>query len=723
MTAVVRRLSGDSLLMIAPNGSKILINCQEGCQRSFLEYSQRLSTVNCICLASARVEDAGGLPGALLTILDDGCRPELSTTTPTKSVQIIGPSPSTGSLVHSLRHFMNLKQRVQVVEPPPTLEEPVQTSYYSIRMLLPEQQLQQQLQQQQQSLDPESSRKRPRSGSSAANNEAGNKNKVSFVFQTPRIPGKFQPDQAKQLGVPKGPLFASLCKGNSVTLSDGTVIASSQVMTADRPPLSILVLHYDDESPALMQSAAAAVIDTTIELVVHMVPSRALFERYGKAVWPDAVYQQCHVINAPHPLPTARRAAEARSLLCSSIYSTLPNDNDRIADDDMNHEQQRWEYVLMPRKGAGWKMITDEDDGPIVTPAALVESTGALALAQSIIVQQQHSSAMHNNTMHTKDDCDDERSNNNNSSNNQEAITFLGTGCAIPCKFRNVSGIYVEPHGLALDVGEGTWAQMQALSLPVPPRIVWISHPHADHHLGLLTLLRQVQAGSPILLIAPSPVQRFLKEYSETVDSSIADAYEYMASSARMVISERHLRMLAECGITAVHAVSVAHCAHAYAGVFDTTSRWQRLVYSGDCRPSEALKTNWQDCTVLIHEATFGDNLVAEAVLKKHSTVSEAVAVGTAMNAKHIILTHFSQRYAKAPPPSTEENVVFAHDYMRLTPNTLPLAKALTSAMRKLYPDEAVAEKGADDMVEMSPAEILLSTPGLFADPTMLLHN
>jgi ribonuclease Z len=711
MTAVVRRLSGDSLLMIAPNGSKILINCQEGCQRSFLEYSQRLSTVNCICLASARVEIAGGLPGALLTILDDG-KPELSTTT-SKSVQIIGPSPSTGSLVHSLRHFMNLKQRVQVVEPPPLLE-PVQTSYYSIRMLLPEQQLQQQ---QQQSLGSESSRKRPRSCSSSAANEAGN-NKVSFVFQTPRIPGKFQPDQAKQLGVPKGPMFASLCKGNSVTLVDGTVIASCQVMTADSPPLSILVLHYDEESPALMQSAAMAVRDTTIELIVHMVPSRALFERYGKAVWPDAVYQQCHVVNAPHPLPTARRAAQARSLLCSSIYSSLQQDNDRPAVDNVDPEQQRWEYVLMPRKGAGWKMILDnEDDGcPVVTPAALVESTGALALAQSIIVQHS-SSAMHKLA---KENGDDEMSNNNN---NQEAITFLGTGCAIPCKFRNVSGIYVEPHGLALDVGEGSWAQMQALSLQVPPRVVWISHPHADHHLGLLTLLRQVQAGSPILLIAPIPVQRFLKEYSETVDSSIAEAYEYMASSERMVISERHLKMLAECGITAVHAVSVAHCAHAYAGVFDTTSRWQRLVYSGDCRPSEKLKTKWQDCTVLIHEATFGDNLVAEAVMKKHSTVSEAVAVGTAMNAKHVILTHFSQRYAKAPPPSAVENVVFAHDYMRLTPNTLPLAKALTSAMRKLYPDEAATDNSVDDMVEPSPAEMLLSTPGLFADPTMLLHN
>lgn len=52
---------------------------------------------------------------------------------------------------------------------------------------------------------------------------------------------------------------------------------------------------------------------------------------------------------------------------------------------------------------------------------------------------------------------------------------------------------------------------------------------------------------------------------------------------------------------------------------------------------------------MLIHEATMEDELSGEAVTKMHSTTSQAIQVGKDMDAKNIILTHFSQRYAKLP--------------------------------------------------------------------------
>ena len=58
---------------------------------------------------------------------------------------------------------------------------------------------------------------------------------------------------------------------------------------------------------------------------------------------------------------------------------------------------------------------------------------------------------------------------------------------------------------------------------------------------------------------------------------------------------------------------------------------------------------------MLVHEATFDDELQGEAVNKKHSTTSEAIGVGLAMKAKRIILTHFSQRYQKIPVMSPLE--------------------------------------------------------------------
>ena len=52
---------------------------------------------------------------------------------------------------------------------------------------------------------------------------------------------------------------------------------------------------------------------------------------------------------------------------------------------------------------------------------------------------------------------------------------------------------------------------------------------------------------------------------------------------------------------------------------------------------------------VLIHEATFDNSLSAEASKRNHSTTSQAIEIGRRMNAKFILLTHFSQRSAKVP--------------------------------------------------------------------------
>jgi ribonuclease Z len=51
--------------------------------------------------------------------------------------------------------------------------------------------------------------------------------------------------------------------------------------------------------------------------------------------------------------------------------------------------------------------------------------------------------------------------------------------------------------------------------------------------------------------------------------------------------------------------------------------------YSGDTRPCDKLIEAGKGATLLIHEATFEDDLIAEAVAKNHSTTTEAIDVGT----------------------------------------------------------------------------------------------
>lgn len=81
-----------------------------------------------------------------------------------------------------------------------------------------------------------------------------------------------------------------------------------------------------------------------------------------------------------------------------------------------------------------------------------------------------------------------------------------------------------------------------------------------------------------------------------------------------------------------------------------------KFSYSGDCRPSKTFAEIGEGSTVLLHEATFDDELKGDAKAKNHSTTSEAIGVGVAMGARRILLTHFSQRYQHLTTMSEIDN-------------------------------------------------------------------
>jgi ribonuclease Z len=55
-----------------------------------------------------------------------------------------------------------------------------------------------------------------------------------YALEEDPRPGAFHPERAAELGVPRGPLWSVLQGGESVTLEDGRVVASSEVMGAPR---------------------------------------------------------------------------------------------------------------------------------------------------------------------------------------------------------------------------------------------------------------------------------------------------------------------------------------------------------------------------------------------------------------------------------------------------------------------------------------------------------
>lgn len=87
-------------------------------------------------------------------------------------------------------------------------------------------------------------------------------NALGYALVEPDRPGRFHLEQARALGIPEGPLFGKLQRGQSVTLPDGREIQASQVVGAPRPGRKVVI--SGDTRPCATTRAAADHADVLI---------------------------------------------------------------------------------------------------------------------------------------------------------------------------------------------------------------------------------------------------------------------------------------------------------------------------------------------------------------------------------------------------------------------------------------------------------------------------
>ncbi|CAK7565894.1 MAG: hypothetical protein SEPTF4163_003824 [Sporothrix epigloea] len=306
----------------------------------------------------------------------------------------------------------------------------------------------------------------------------------------------------------------------------------------------------------------------------------------------------------------------------------------------------------------------------------------------------------------------------------------LGTGSAMPSKYRNVSATLVRVPGIGsylFDCGENTLGSMRRMlgdavldEVLKELRVLWISHLHADHHLGTVSVIRAWRdatdsmgslAGDkkPRLMVASHiNMLHWLREYAEIQDFGLdrlfqvdLDCPDFPRSRVCTPFVVENPAVVAEFGLARIDACRVEHCHGALAVVFTWNSSKKggdplKIAYSGDCRPSADFAAIGRGATLLLHESTFDDELSGEAVAKKHSTMGEALSVGRDMGARRVLLTHFSQRYPKIPLFDASENnnvaaemqVLVAFDQMRVRLGDFKTAAAFLPALQKLYEGE-----------------------------------
>lgn len=195
-----------------------------------------------------------------------------------------------------------------------------------------------------------------------------------------------------------------------------------------------------------------------------------------------------------------------------------------------------------------------------------------------------------------------------------------------------------------------------------------------------------------------SRMESYWKRPGITVDNDVV-----------LPIMKTLMKLLRDAGLEMLISFPVIHCPQAFGVALNAAERvnsagktipgW-KIVYSGDTRPCPELVKASRGATVLIHEATFEDGMMEEAVARNHSTTGEAIEVGDSAGVYRIILTHFSQRYPKIPvlDDTHMHKACIAFDMMSVNLADLPVLPRVLPYLKLLFRDEMIVDE-SDDMI------------------------
>lgn len=270
-------------------------------------------------------------------------------------------------------------------------------------------------------------------------------------------------------------------------------------------------------------------------------------------------------------------------------------------------------------------------------------------------------------------------------------VTFLGTAGSVPTSKRNLPAVMVQRKGkqIMFDGGEAVQRQMIKAKTGFHKDMkIFVSHMHGDHIMGLPGLLQTMSLlgrDKLLYIYGPPGIKRFLEAIRETVQFGLLFPIKIREISKSGVVHEEE-----EYTVEAIWANHVIPSL-AYALVererpgkfYPKKARdlgvpegplWSKLqhggkiklvdgkiihpeqvvgpsrpgrkiVYSGDTRPFEGFVEFTGDADLLIHDATFDDDLAEKAQRDGHSTPSQAAENAKKAHVEKLVLTHISARY------------------------------------------------------------------------------
>ncbi|MDV0447146.1 Ribonuclease Z [Methanosarcinaceae archaeon Ag5] len=296
-------------------------------------------------------------------------------------------------------------------------------------------------------------------------------------------------------------------------------------------------------------------------------------------------------------------------------------------------------------------------------------------------------------------------------------IVFLGTGGGFPSKERNTSSILLNRDGemILFDCGEGTQQQMmRAKTGMMKLHSIFLSHFHGDHILGLPGLLQTLAflgQTEEIAVYGPSGIYEIMDAFSrlgmhklkfplKVEELSPGDVVSYNGYTVKAVRADHDRPALGfvleenrrpgrfnkdravELGVNPGPNFSKLHNGQSVTLPDGTVITSEMVVgpmrpgikiaYSGDTRATDFFFYEAQEADVVIHEATFTEDMKENADEWAHSTAKSAARLAKKYDVRKLVLTHISQRFSDDVAPVLDEaktefeDVAIAEDLMEV---------------------------------------------------------
>ena len=332
---------------------------------------------------------------------------------------------------------------------------------------------------------------------------------MSYIIRNHKIRGKFNASAADELGVPPGVLRAALAAGSSVQSSNGLTVTPDMVLgpTKEGSGFAVIDLPSKDYVYDLInrpQRSSENDMNAVGAVIWILGPGNVQEKAFIEFV--DGKPELQHIVSSPEHCPDYLSMTSAASMaICHTQIDParydIPVHSNAVLSKSVQSPEtettmsgQLLKNCQPARRGLIVNLepkpgITEEAVSPYLNTALVAQTTSQKVLALSETARQEINSP----------EVQAETSGQNLPSPDAEVIC-LGTGSASPSRYRNVAAtlLRVPGHGSYLmDCGENTLGQLkrmytapQLAELFHDLKLIWISHLHADHHLGLTSVIK-----------------------------------------------------------------------------------------------------------------------------------------------------------------------------------------------------------------------------------------